>query len=154
MIILPKVRRRSQLVASLPAKANTLQGGGASGLMVACHPAAAKAGEQRRGTMPAVLAAGATNPRHPLGAEVHNTPVPFFCWGSSNSSLYRTPFPPPKHRRDLLRTPRPILPYTFLATQKSGLSARGTSASFPGYHWMFSAQACSAQAAGPPPPLP
>jgi hypothetical protein len=48
-------------------------------------------------------------------------------------------------------TPLPILPYTFLTTQKSGLAARGTSASFPGYHWMFSAQASSAQSAGPPP---
>ena len=41
------------------------------------------------------------------------------------------------------------------ADQKSGLSARGTSASFPGYHWMFSAQACSDQsAAASSPPAP
>jgi hypothetical protein len=39
----------------------------------------------------------------------------------------------------------------FVAGQKSGLSARGTSASFPEYHWMFSAQTCSVQLAGPNP---
>ena len=32
--------------------------------------------------------------------------------------------------------------------QKSGLSARGTSASFPEYHWMFSAQASSSHSFG------
>ena len=55
--------------------------------------------------------------------------------------------------RNMFRTLLPIPSYV-LAPQKSGLSARGTSASFPGYHWMFSAQACSAQSAGPLPPLP
>ena len=40
-----------------------------------------------------------------------------------------------------------------LVGQKSDLSARGTSASFPEYHWMFSAQASSSQSAGPLPPL-
>ncbi len=33
----------------------------------------------------------------------------------------------------------------FPLRQKSGLSARGTAASFPEYHWMFSAQTASAQ---------
>jgi hypothetical protein len=46
------------------------------------------------------------------------------------------------------RTPLPILPHTLLAPQKSGLAARGTSASFPEYHWMFSAQACSSHSLG------
>jgi hypothetical protein len=32
--------------------------------------------------------------------------------------------------------------------QKSGLFARGTSASFPEYHWVFSAQACSSHSLG------
>jgi len=32
--------------------------------------------------------------------------------------------------------------------QKSDLSARGTSASCPGYHWVFSAQACSSHGLG------
>ena len=39
-------------------------------------------------------------------------------------------------------------PSTFPAPQKSGLFARGTSASCPGYHWMFSAQACSSHSLG------
>src|SRR5882762_1851267 len=39
----------------------------------------------------------------------------------------------------LFRTP-PILSRDFLASQKSGFAANGTSASLPGYHWMFSAQ--------------
>jgi hypothetical protein len=38
-----------------------------------------------------------------------------------------------------------------LAPQKSGLSARGTAASFPEYHWMFSAQTASAQSPRPRP---
>jgi hypothetical protein len=42
----------------------------------------------------------------------------------------------------------------FSRPQKSGLSARGTSASFPEYHWMFSAQASSAQSVGSFPRLP
>jgi hypothetical protein len=52
---------------------------------------------------------------------------------------------------DLVGTPLPILPSTVLAPQKSALSASGTSASCPGYHWMFSAQASSSQLTGPPP---
>jgi hypothetical protein len=41
-----------------------------------------------------------------------------------------------------------------LCFQKSRLSACGTSAFFPGYHWMFSAHACSNQVVGSLPPLP
>ena len=46
---------------------------------------------------------------------------------------------------------RQIYYFSVLLSQKSGLAARGTSASFPGYHWVFSAQTCSTQSAGPNP---
>ncbi len=61
--------------------------------------------------------------------------------------------PPPPHLTHAGRCYQFPSP-TFLAPQKSGLSARGTSAAFPEYHWMFSAQASSAQSAAPLPPLP
>jgi hypothetical protein len=40
---------------------------------------------------------------------------------------------------------------TFIAAQKSGLSARGTAASCPEYHMMFSAQTASVQSPRPRP---
>src|SRR6516162_7707387 len=61
-------------------------------------------------------------------------------------------WPPPLHRHTFTAettnwAARPANP-PFLAAQKSGLSARGTSASFPEYHWMFSEQASSCHSFG------
>jgi hypothetical protein len=81
-------------------------------MVLACSRAAAKAG-QRRG-VPAVLAAGATDPRPPLA----RLQTPFFgaegIGGAQHSGAlfllgnFAHHFrPPTEHRRDLLRTPPP-----------------------------------------------
>jgi hypothetical protein len=99
-----KARRRSQLVASRTKSeaacksTHDVKRRGSGPSWFAWSPAAARAGEQRRGTMPAALIAGATDPGLPLGqraSDVHNTQHSgaLFLLVSSNSSLYRTPFP-------------------------------------------------------------